>query len=93
MLYFYYPRLAWLMGDAGLKCESCAVVGVGPDLKDSFIVYYPFPASLPSSAIRFGINRIEDTIYDPTNGILSGGDLAGFSAGINKPRIVGGGDR
>ena len=68
------------------------MVSVGPDLKDSFIMYYPFPSILPPQAIEFGIQTALDTVYDPTNGAISGGDMAAFGGYLSVPRFVGGGN-
>lgn len=92
LLYFYYPKLADLVGGEAMRRECYAIISVGPDLKDSFIAYYPFPACLPATAAQYGITQILDTIYDPTNGTESGGDLAGFGPEAHTPTLVGGGD-
>lgn len=92
LLYFYYPRFGELIGDETMSAPGFGIVSVGPDRKDSFIAYYPFPSSLPAGSDKFGILQIEDTIYDPTNGTVSGGDLAAFGGEIAVKRLIGGGD-
>lgn len=92
LIYFYYPSLADVIGSEAMKRECYALISVGPDLKDSFIVYYPFPGDLPATAQQYGIDRIEDTIYDPTNGVESGGDLASFGPEAHTSPVVGGGN-
>jgi type II secretory pathway pseudopilin PulG len=91
LLYFYYPVFGRLVARAEMAVEGYAVVSLGPDLKDSFIAYFPFPDSLPASAAAFGIRSHQDAVYDPTNGASSGGDLAAFGGGAPAPSLVGGG--
>jgi len=92
ILYFYYPKLASLLVEPVPKGGAFAVVSVGPDLKDSFMLYYPFPRSLPQGAASYGVRSIADSVYDPTNGTISGGDLGAFGGALSVRRIVGGGD-
>ena len=91
MLYFYYPSMDSLLVESVPQGGAYAVVSVGPDLKDSFIVYYPFPRSLPQQSGFYGILSAVDSVYDPTNGTISGGDLAAFGGALSVPRFVGGG--
>lgn len=91
LLYFYYPHFSRLVDEPALDQEGFAVISVGPDTKDSFIAYLPFPDSLPSGAGAFGIDSTSDTIYDPTNGAISGGDIAFFGGSIPARQLVGGG--
>ena len=90
LLYFHYPSVAGLLEESSLSTLAYAAVSVGPDLKDSFIMYYPFPPHLPSRAGMFGIQSASDTVYDPTNGAISSGDLAVFGGNLPAPRFVGG---
>lgn len=92
LLYFHYDYLAPILSDPVPLGGAFAVVSVGPDLKDSFIMYYPFPRSLPGRAGLFGIQSVADTVYDPTNGTVSGGDLATFGGSLPVPRQIGGGN-
>ena len=91
LLYFYYPRMAALMGLPAMWVKAYSIVSAGPDLKDSFALYYPFPENLPARAALFGVDTIQDAVYDPTNGTISGGDLAAFGGDLPVPRFVGGG--
>jgi prepilin-type N-terminal cleavage/methylation domain-containing protein len=93
LLFISYPRFSKLVGQEGMNTEAYAVISIGPDLKDSLIAYFPFPGSLPSSAAEFGIEEAGDTVYDPTNGVASGGDLAWFGGELPVQHLVGGGDR
>ena len=92
LLSFYYPHFSLLIGEMAMWAEGYSVVSVGPDRADSFIVYYPFPDSLPQAAARYGILRVEDAVYDPTNGTISRGDLAHFGGLLPTGGQVGGGD-
>ncbi len=61
-----------------------AVVSLGPDQRDSFGAFAPFPsAALPPLARQAGILHPLDTLYDPTNGTISGGDLPGFAGEVS----------
>lgn len=91
LLYFSYPHVAELIGDPGLKANGFAVISVGPDQRDSFIGYLPFPDRLPANAPSFGIAGPMDTIYDPTNGVISRGDIAGFGGELRSRGLAGGG--
>jgi prepilin-type N-terminal cleavage/methylation domain-containing protein len=92
LLYFHYPTIAWMLDLPAVASSAYAVVSVGPDLKDSFIVYYPFPASLPPRASAYGVRSASDSVYDPTNGTISSGDLGAFGGDLSVPRFVGGGN-
>lgn len=76
LLYFAYPKIAVLRQDPRLDVDGYAVVSIGPDKTDSFIAYYPFPDALPAQAALVGIRKVDDTVYDPSNGLRSSGDLA-----------------
>ncbi|MBI1785204.1 prepilin-type N-terminal cleavage/methylation domain-containing protein [Candidatus Sumerlaeota bacterium] len=91
LLIFSYPEVARLVTRPAMNRDGYAIASPGPDSKDSFIVYYPFPNLLPASAAAYGIGSVSDTIYDPTNGTSSSGDIAGFGGDLNVPKIVGGG--
>jgi len=93
LLYFYYPQLAEIMGDAALNCESYAIVSVGPDLKDSFIVYFSIPRPcLPASAAQFGILKpFKIRSLTPTNGVISAAIWPAFGPEAHVARMVGGG--
>lgn len=91
LLYFHYPTFGRRIGEPAMNVEAFAAISVGPDLKDSFIVYYPFPERLPAAAARFGVFSVQDTVYDPTNGAVSAGDLAAFGGAVRARSLVGGG--
>lgn len=91
--YFYYPHFSELAGDESLNKKGYCAASVGPDQQDSLIVYYPFPASLTSDAQAYGIYSVGDTVYDPTNGAVSGGDIAAFDGDVSAPPLLGGGGK
>lgn len=74
-LFFNYLQFGRLQNNPSLMRQGFAVLSVGPDRRDSFGVYLPFPAELPEAAGVYGIGSVADTVYDPTNGTLSGGDI------------------
>ena len=75
MLYFNYRILALVRADPRLNHSGFALVSTGPDQVDSFSVYFPFPDALPPFAGQYGIHSIHDTLYDPSNGATSPGDI------------------
>lgn len=91
LLYFAYPKLARVRLDPRLNVDGFAVVSIGPDKMDSMIAYYPFPESLPPVARRLGIYRAEDTVYDPSNGVASTGDLARYGGEAQRRGCCAGG--
>ncbi|NUP89278.1 MAG: prepilin-type N-terminal cleavage/methylation domain-containing protein [Candidatus Sumerlaeia bacterium] len=91
LLYFFYPSLAARTGLEMLRVDGFAVISIGPDRDDSFIVYHPFPEALPVAAAYYGITSAWDSVYDPTNGTISEGDLARFGGAVPGPAVVGGG--
>ena len=67
-----------------IKTRGIALVSIGPDRRDSFGVFRPFPAeALPPLARQAGILHPFDTQYDPTNGTVSGGDIFGFAGELS----------
>ena len=78
-VYISYPWFASLTGNPLIAVEGSAVISIGPDQSDSFGAFYPFDAkALPRLAGFFGVNTPVDSLYDPTNGTLSGGDIPSF---------------
>lgn len=90
LLYFHYPSFARMIGDPAVDADGFALVSLGPDHKDSFAVYFPFPERLPAGAAGFGVLDVSDTAYDPTNGTISRGDIAGFGGDLGVPPDTGG---
>lgn len=90
LLYYYYPNVALLTGNARLARKAYGIVSIGPDRLDSFIAFYPYPEALPDNAGLYGIGSVSDTVYDPTNGTISGGDLALFGGSSPVTGLIGG---
>lgn len=82
IFYYYYPYFSELIHNSLLHCEATALISIGPDLCDSFAVYYPFGDELPAVAKALGYFSRTDTLYDPTNGSVSGGDIARFTGSL-----------
>ena len=82
IFYYYYPYFSELIHNSRLHCEAAALISIGPDLCDSFAVYYPFEEELPAVAEALGYHAGTDTLYDPTNGSISGGDIARFTGAL-----------
>ena len=82
MLYYHYSSFGDFLNIPELQTEAIAVISIGPDAQDSFSVYAPFPESLPPVARYLGIFTAEDTLYDPTNGVISEGDIPRFTGSL-----------
>ena len=79
LLYFDYPSLAKRVRIPAIKMSGAAVVSIGPDRLDSLGAYRPFDERFllqhfPSRRVRHPY----DTVYNPTNGSTSFGDIIGF---------------
>ena len=83
--YTPYVSFARLHGLESRRREAFAVGSVGPDQMDSFIVDVPFPDSY-----RYPGDTVRDSIYDPSNGILSLGDIGCFGGDIRIQGLLGG---
>ena len=80
LLYFNYTNLAINWEMPCLERKGAAVVSLGPDNLDSLGAYRPvsvecFRQMYPYSG---GAHHPVNTVYDPTNGTVSLGDIAGF---------------
>ena len=84
-VYVSYRVFSEWQGSPQLKRDAYLVASVGPDRVDSSLVYLPFPelSALP-------IRSIQDTVYSPTNGIHSAGDIGQFGGVISVGGMVGG---
>ncbi len=81
LLYYNYRYLAESWGMPCLERHGAAVVSLGPDQQDSLGAYRPFDPYCFSGMYRSkeaGYHPV-NTEYDPTNGTLSQGDIAGFA--------------
>lgn len=85
-LYFHYPSFAAMTGINAMDARAASVLSLGPDREDSFGVYAGFPPEVfPPLAVQAGYLRPGDTLYDPTNGTFSTGDLPRFVGEIPNP--------
>lgn len=82
-VYVHYPDFAEFKRNPNLSRRGYGLTSLGPDLGDSYSVYRPFPTELPEEARTMGIQTVADTIYDPTNGVRSRGDLARFGGSLD----------
>jgi prepilin-type N-terminal cleavage/methylation domain-containing protein len=82
-VYVYYPDFALFKRNSNLSRRGYGLTSLGPDLTDSYGVYRPFPAELPQEARDMGFRSVLDTIYDPTNGSRSAGDLTRFGGNLD----------
>lgn len=79
LLYFHYPSLADRLQASAVSMNGSSAVSIGPDRKDSLGVYRPFGSDLfAANFATFGYATPLDTVYSPTNGTSSLGDIACF---------------
>lgn len=85
-LYFHYPSFSRMTGNPSIDRPGISVLSVGPDREDSFGAFLPFAVGqgYPPLAPLAGYRRPVDTVYDPTNGVLSRGDIAGFAGEVGS---------
>jgi len=57
-LLFLLPHFSWADRRRCLNRNAFCAASVGPDMRDSLIVYYPFPGSLAADASAYGINSV-----------------------------------
>lgn len=82
LLYYHYPTLSRRFSEPTMGVEAVGLVSIGPDLRDSLGAFAPVsPQVFSTRFARGGIKHPYDTIYDPTNGTISEGDITAF-AGI-----------
>jgi prepilin-type N-terminal cleavage/methylation domain-containing protein len=79
LLYFHYASLALRLEAPSLALEGGSAVSIGPDQKDSLGAYRPFGSDFFKRGFSsLGYQSQLDTIYSPTNGTLSQGDISRF---------------
>jgi len=84
VLYYNYRYFSEWTQNPWINAMGVAMVSIGPDRKDSFGAFRPFPPeALPPLARQAGILDPRDTEYDPTNGAISSGDISGFAGELN----------
>jgi hypothetical protein len=82
-LYIHYPSFASLTRNSRINVHGSAVISLGPDRRDSFGAFAPFTSmAMPPLAASAGYPRPVDTLYDPTNGVVSSGDIPRFSGEV-----------
>ena len=84
-LYFHYPSLAFRIGEPALFRRGASLISLGPDLRVSLGAYRlvdptTFTALFPNSVAQHPY----DTVYDPTNGTVSDGDIATFAGDAQR---------
>lgn len=75
--YTHYPSFAILQGNRDLLKEGFCLASVGPDKQDSYIVDYPFP-----KYYRYPGDSVRDSVYNPSNGLISPGDIGFFGGDL-----------
>ncbi len=85
--YTYTPYVSFSLfqSNPAYKREGFALASVGPDQQDSFIVDYPFP-----QYYRYPGDSVRDSIYNPSNGLISPGDIGYFGGDLRVQGLVGG---
>jgi len=84
-MYTPYVSFASLYGIKELQREGFVVASVGPDQQDSYIMDFPFP-----TFYRFPGDSIRDSVYNPSNGIISPGDIGYFGGDLPVQGLIGG---
>lgn len=88
LLYFHYPSLADRHQAPALSMNGSSAVSIGPDRKDSLGAYRPFGSDLFAAHFAtFGYATPFDTVYSPTNGSASSGDIARFAGEARRFQI------
>lgn len=85
--YTYTPYISFsaMQGIPAMRREGFVLASVGPDQQDSFIVDIPFP-----EFYRFPGDSVRDSIYNPSNGLFSFGDIGYFGGDIPVRGLLGG---
>lgn len=83
--YIPYFNFAMIQGQRELQREGFALASIGPDRQDSYIVDYPFPLHY-----RYPGDTVRDSVYNPSNGIMSPGDIAFFGGELPVQGLIGG---
>jgi type II secretion system protein G len=86
--YIYTPYISYanIQQNKDYRKEAFLVASVGPDQMDSYIVKIPFP-----TLYNYPVESIRDSIYHPSNGIVSLGDIGYFGGDIPITGLRGGG--
>lgn len=86
LLYYHFPTLANRFNEPRINVEAVGLVSIGPDLRDSLGAFALVPPPVFQARFaRGGLLHPYDTIYDPTNGTVSEGDIQAFAGVMSKP--------
>jgi prepilin-type N-terminal cleavage/methylation domain-containing protein len=85
LLYFHYPSVAFQRREPGLLIQGASAISIGPDRKDSLASFRPlametFRRLVPSTLASHPYN----TVYEPTNGTRSSGDIGEFAGDAKR---------
>ncbi len=85
LLYLHFPSVAETFHDERMASEMVALVSVGPDSEDSLGGYSQLSPVVFAQHFPYApVNDPIETIYDPTNGSISPGDVAAFGGVLTK---------
>ncbi len=80
LMYFHYLSQSVRLNYPAFAIHGAGIVSIGPDLRDSLGGYRPFPPAFFHREFYFTeIQHPLDTVYDPTNGTISEGDISDFA--------------
>lgn len=80
LLYYHFPSTAARLFRPQLAREAVALVSIGPDREDSLGAFARIPSPVFQTMFSYaGLNHPISTVYDPTNGTVSSGDVVTFT--------------
>ena len=80
LLYYHFPSTAERLLRPSLRREAIALVSIGPDREDSLGAFARVTPFMFQSMFSYaGLNHPVSTLYDPTNGSVSAGDVVTFT--------------
>lgn len=81
VVYYNYEDLADAMGQPESAFTAFGMASMGPNIADDAACFRLFNwVAYPDQA--WAITGLEDSVYNPTNGTISGGDIARFGGAI-----------
>jgi type II secretory pathway pseudopilin PulG len=82
-LYYHYPTMARRFNDVRYHRDGSGIVSIGPDVRDSLGAYRPLQPDFFRLQFAYtGLGHPLDTVYDPTNGTVSFGDIVRFTSAV-----------
>lgn len=85
MLYIHFPSTAEKFFDTRLNRELVSLISIGPDREDSLGGYSQLPANVFLMHFPYSPDpNPVSTLYDPTNGTVSAGDVVAFGGVVTK---------